>query len=61
MTSPTMKTLGRKLSSDTRGSASTEYLVLVGAVALGLAFALFALGPTLVKNYETTRSIVASP
>jgi Flp pilus assembly pilin Flp len=58
---PTMKALGRKLASDTRGAISTEYLVLVGAVALGVSVAIMALGPMLVASYEQTRSIVASP
>jgi Flp pilus assembly pilin Flp len=58
---PTMKALARKLASDTRGAISTEYLVLVGAVALGVSVALMGLGPTLVASYEQTRSIIASP
>lgn len=61
MIAPTMKALRRKLSSDIRGAVSTEYIVLVGTVALGVAFALFALGPGLVASYEHTRSIIASP
>jgi Flp pilus assembly pilin Flp len=47
--------------SDSRGAASVEYIVLVGTVGLLLMAALFALGPGLIANYETTRSIVAAP
>ncbi len=61
MIAPTMKALIRKLAADRRGAVSTEYLVLVGTVALGLAAALFALGPGLVASYVQTRSIIASP
>ena len=51
----------RSLRKDTRGAVSTEYLVLVGTVGIGMAVALAALGPGLVKNYEQTRSMVAAP
>ena len=61
MIAPTMKAPIRKLTGDKRGAVSTEYLVLVGTVALGLAAALFALGPGLVASYVQTRSIIASP
>ncbi|AKT36532.1 hypothetical protein [Chondromyces crocatus] len=64
MSAPTKKadkaTL-RSLSKDVRGAVSTEYLVLVGTVGLGMAFALFALGPGLVASYEVTRRLVAAP
>lgn len=58
---PTMKALIRRLAGDKRGAVSTEYMVLVGTVALGLAAALFALGPGLVASYAKTRSVIASP
>ncbi|HSN99538.1 MAG TPA: hypothetical protein VLS89_14690 [Candidatus Nanopelagicales bacterium] len=64
MITPTKKAKAagrRKLRTDSRGAVSTEYLVLVGTVALGMAFALFALGPGLVASYERTRSMVAAP
>jgi Flp pilus assembly pilin Flp len=51
----------RKLAGDKRGAVTTEYIVLVGTVALGLSAAIFALGPGLVASYEKTRNIVASP
>jgi Flp pilus assembly pilin Flp len=61
MIAPTLKARIRKLSGDKRGAVSTEYIVLVGTVALGLAAAIFSLGPGLVDSYEATRNIVAAP
>jgi Flp pilus assembly pilin Flp len=61
MIAPTMKALVRKLVEDKRGAVTTEYVVLVGTVALGLAAAIFSLGPGLVSSYEQTRSVIASP
>ena len=61
MVPPTMKALIRRLASDTGGAVSTEYVVLVGTVALGLSVAIAALGPGLVASYEKTRSVIASP
>ena len=50
-----------KLSGDTRGAVSVEYIIVVGAVGLMFAAAIAALGPGLLASYETTRSVVASP
>lgn len=64
MIAPTKKAKAaprRDLRTGSRGAVSVEYLVLVGTVALGMAFALFALGPTLVASFEVTRSMVAAP
>lgn len=56
------KTIGRvSLLDDTRGALTTEYVALVGLVALGFVFALVALGPVLVERYQHNRSVVASP
>ncbi len=51
----------RDVRSDTRGAATVEYVVLVGAVGLGVMVALVAIGPVLIGSYQQTRSIVASP
>lgn len=61
MITPTMKALKRKLRTGTRGAVTTEYIVLVGTVALAVSAALFALGPPLVDSYEDTRGAVAAP
>ncbi len=60
---PRVKTFFRKLvlARDTRGAVSTEYVVLVGTMGLGLVFALVAVGPNLVKNFRTTRTVIAAP
>ncbi len=50
-----------KLLGKTRGSVTTEYVIVVGAVGLLFAAALVAVGPVLVASYETTRSVIASP
>jgi len=36
-------------------------MVLVGVVALSLVTALVAVGPSLVRSYLTTKTIVAAP
>lgn len=51
----------RDLVRDTKGAVSTEYLVLVGTVGLALVFALVAVGPNLVKSFQTTRTVIAAP
>lgn len=51
----------RELLRDKRGAVSTEYLVLVGTVGLGLVFALVAVGPNLVKDFQSTRTVIAAP
>lgn len=47
--------------SDTRGSVLTEYMVLVGAVALVCAAALVSLGIALVRSFEFVRGFVLYP
>jgi Flp pilus assembly pilin Flp len=51
----------RDLKSDTRGVASVEYVVLVGTVGLVVMAALLAVGPPLIEDYRSVRSMVASP
>lgn len=56
-----MRTFLTDLSRDTRGAASTEYIVLVSTMGLALMFALVAIGPGLVKDFQTTRTVIAAP
>jgi hypothetical protein len=49
------------LVSGTRGAVTTEYVIVVGAVALLFVAALVAVGPGLVASYQVTRSVLASP
>ncbi len=59
---PMKAKLGQLLSSrDTRGAVTTEYVVLMGAVGLVVVFSLVAVGPGLVKDFETTRTVIAAP
>jgi Flp pilus assembly pilin Flp len=57
----TLRDLLSGASGDRRGAVSTEYVVLMGAVGIGVVFALVAVGPTLVKDFETTRTVIAAP
>ncbi|MFT3774359.1 MAG: hypothetical protein QM820_54050 [Minicystis sp.] len=50
-----------QLLHDKRGAVSTEYLVLVGTMGLALMFALVAVGPNLVKDFQNTRTVIAAP
>ena len=56
-----MATLRQLLGDDTRGAVSTEYVVLMGAVGLVVVFSLVAIGPGLVKDFQTTRTVIAAP
>src|SRR4051794_14439244 len=56
-----MASLRQLLSRDTRGAVSTEYVVLMSTMGLVVVFSLVAVGPTLVKNFTTTRTVIASP
>jgi Flp pilus assembly pilin Flp len=58
---PMMATIRQLLTRDQRGAVSTEYVVLMGAVGLGVVFALVAVGPVLVKDFQTTRTVIAAP
>jgi len=51
----------RGLLRDTRGAVLTEYVAVVGLVALGFIATMVAMGPKLVKAYQFTRNMVASP
>ncbi len=58
----TMKpALEQLLTRDTRGAVTTEYVVLMGAVGIVVVFSLVAVGPSLVKDFETTRTVIAAP
>lgn len=52
---------GKGLLADERGAVSTEYVVLLGTVGLVVVFSLVAVGPTLVRDYEFTRTYLAAP
>ncbi|APR84491.1 Hypothetical protein A7982_09840 [Minicystis rosea] len=56
-----MPAILRQLLRDNRGAVSTEYLVLVGTMGLALVFALVAVGPNLVKDFQNTRTVIAAP
>ena len=51
----------RSLARDERGAAMTEYVVLLGAVGIGVAAAIAALGPSLVASYDRSRTILIGP
>jgi Flp pilus assembly pilin Flp len=61
LTMATLRQLSRELVHDQRGAVSTEYVVLVGTMGLALMFALVAVGPKLVKDFETSRTVIAAP
>ena len=61
MMSGVMASLRQLVSRDTRGAVSTEYVVLMSTMGLVVAFSLVAVGPTLVKSFQTTRTVIASP
>jgi hypothetical protein len=50
-----------QLLGRTRGAVSTEYVIVVGTVGLLFIAAMAAIAPGMVRNYETTRSVIASP
>jgi Flp pilus assembly pilin Flp len=50
-----------KMLRDTRGAVLTEYVAVVGLVALGFVATMVAMGPKLVEAYQKTRNMVASP
>ena len=51
----------KDLLADQRGAVSTEYVVLLGTVGLAVVFSLVAVGPTLLRDYEFTRTYLAAP
>ncbi|MFI5298024.1 MAG: hypothetical protein ACHREM_07995 [Polyangiales bacterium] len=55
------RTTARALAADTRGSAMTEYVVLVGTVGLAVVVTLVAIGPKLVKDFEASRQMIVAP
>jgi len=44
-----------------RGSAFTEYVLLVGIVAIGVALAIVAAGLSQARKFERTRHTLATP
>lgn len=59
--SPVDANRDRSLAKDTRGAAMTEYVVLVGAVGLVVAFAVAAAGLNLIHRFEMARFILMLP
>ena len=51
----------RRRLADERGAAMTEYVVLVGFVGFAFMFALLTVGPMLIQNFESTRTLLAAP
>jgi hypothetical protein len=51
----------KSLVDDTSGAALTEYVVLVGAVGLIVAFAVAAAGLNLIHRFEMARFILMLP
>jgi Flp pilus assembly pilin Flp len=56
-----MRFLRQLLVRDTRGAVSTEYVVLVGTMGLAVVFALVAVGPKLLKDFQFAQTITAAP
>jgi Flp pilus assembly pilin Flp len=46
------------LLDDSSGAAATEYIVLVGTVALGSAVAFIAVGVALVRDFTVVRNLL---
>jgi len=51
----------RDLPSNSEGSATTEYTVLLSIVALVAAGAVYAIGPSLLARYELMKMLIAQP
>jgi Flp pilus assembly pilin Flp len=51
----------RRLLRDSKGQASTEYVSLLGTVAIVIVLALGVWGPPLVDAYSHTRAVLISP
>jgi Flp pilus assembly pilin Flp len=51
----------KRLLTDTKGAVTTEYIVIVGTVALGFAVALVSVAPQLIADYYRTQEFVADP
>ena len=52
--------LGRLLG-DTRGAVTTEYIVLVGTMALTFIAAMLVVGPRLMRDFYRSRAIIQAP
>jgi Flp pilus assembly pilin Flp len=47
-----------RLLDDSSGAAATEYIILVGTVALGSAVAFIAVGVALVRDFTLVRNLL---
>lgn len=56
-----LRPVEKLFAGDIRGAISSEYVVLIGTVGLTVAFAIVTVGPRLVKSFEHSRNIIASP
>jgi Flp pilus assembly pilin Flp len=50
-----------RVRSDTRGSAMTEYTILLGTVALGSALSFITIGVALVRDFALVRNLILLP
>jgi Flp pilus assembly pilin Flp len=46
---------------DTRGVAMTEYIILIGTVALGSFASFVLLGAAFVRNFNVVRTLILAP
>jgi Flp pilus assembly pilin Flp len=51
----------QKALGDTAGVAMTEYVILVGVVALGSIASFILLGAAFVRNFNLVRSLILLP
>jgi Flp pilus assembly pilin Flp len=51
----------RAVASDRRGAVSTEYVMVVGTVALLAVSAFLVIGPQLISAYTHARDTIAMP
>jgi Flp pilus assembly pilin Flp len=61
MTRTAMRFTTCPLLHEAQGAVSTEYVVLVGTMGLVLVVALVTVGPSLVRSFQATRTVVAAP
>ena len=50
----------RSLSRDERGEVFIEYLIVLSVLFIVLAKTIGATGPSIVKNYQSQRSVILS-
>jgi Flp pilus assembly pilin Flp len=51
----------KKLRSDSRGAAATEYAIVLGTVGLGSAVAFIAVGVAFLRNFALVRNLLLVP